>query len=425
MSRPAPLRWVVLLLLLVGGGDAALAAKSADARRGLHDLFHPLQPQRGVAHRSMAVVPLVSRAPATETGPAVSFEGVVWRPVKRSGAKGMVALEREPAEPKSAAKEGPQKAAPDPSERPAPEVLWTSGLVLRHGSRERLTRRPVVGPPPVTYAGTVGVEKQVAGTPPGADVGRTVHGPAPISFRHTMFATRSKDALADLLGIAASVVGLEPRKTPIGLGEVSAHPAIAKRLAATRKALLNLETAYGGDISGHVVFLGNRPVEIVAFPSSVTYRSYVRAAAPSLALSLVIWEGLYGRTGPVIEKPEWAALRGEAEKILRALGAATVVRAPKHKQSKQRGELWRVRAKLPRARLAGDVGWLLGDPKGKALLVELFPNGMAGPLPAPAPKPGAAPIDEDPHDRMGGALTKEYIRRFLERFHLRRRAQLR
>ena len=115
------------------------------------------------------------------------------------------------------------------------------------------------------------------------------------------------------------------------------------------------------------------------------------------------------------EIPRSRAAREAAERALTPLRSTIAKREPAARVDTA-SELWRLRAASRwRDKSLSDVGWLLLDPKGRPLWLEAWPDSTVKPLPAPAPTPGGRGTDEDPHDRKGGAMTKLFLERFLER----------
>ncbi|MCP5071039.1 MAG: hypothetical protein GY946_31130 [bacterium] len=395
---------ILVTLALLLGSSPAHAAKNADARRGLAALIGRVEARRGIAHRDLALVPLVPTAAPKSGGPLHDTIDVSWAILQPVSRKRLVTLTHP-----GVGQEGLH----------LPKLL-PSGVVLRRGTHERMTAQPVLLPARRLRMSSLLLPTQAKRAAPDKEVPHTFGGIAPHVLRHAAFAANDPDVQADVLALAAVLIGLDPRSQPIGLAELNAHAGIKKRREAVRAALAGIASAYGGDVQGHVLFIGNRPVECVLAPTADTYRSYVKAAIPGIALSHVIWEELYGRGGPATHKPDWLLLVKEAERIRKALGEPSLKSQRREARDAHAGALWRVRAKVRGGRAADDIGWLLANEQGAPLWLEAWPSSLAGPFPAPAPRPGAPPINEDPYGRDSGSLTIEFLERMLKRLRERR-----
>jgi len=412
VRRFAPLLLLGLLLLLVPlWGAPAEGARSADAKRGCKALIERVEPRHGIRVRSLVLVPLVARQPPKKPGARVSLGDLTWRPHDGSAERDVAIHEREPS----------------PAEtKKAPAVLPT-GLVLRRDDQERLVSRPGLVPAgaPATFAAPLlphtakAVEKAVE---------KATFGPlATPAQRRLLFRRPDVKALGMLVAFEAGVAGLKPDKKGASLAEISSAPEIAKAVESARGRVAKIVGAYGGEVLGHVAFLGNRPIDIVLASSPDVYAALAAQAAPGLALSLVLWERWHGREGDEPAALSWPAFIAVTERILSSLGAGTMRRQrPRPRKGAtgvtEHGSLWRVKGRAVNGGTkAVELGWLLLDGEGRPVLIEAWPEPTAPPLPPPAREPGGRGEDEDPDDRDGGALTEAYLERMLERMRERNR----
>ena len=393
--------------VLLLGAHPATAAKNSDARKGVARLVDSVAARRGIVHRDLVLVPLVPTAAPRSGGALHDTTGITWQPKRPATRKRLVTLTH-PGQ----GQEGMHQ----------PRLL-PSGILLRQGTREWITAQPLLLPPRRLPVASIPLPKQTKQAPNDDQQPRTIDGLAPHVMRHAAFVAVDADLQGDILALAAALLGLDPKAQPIGLAELEDYAGIKKRKAAVRSALAGVAAAYGGDVQGHVLFVGNRPVECVLAPTADTYLSYLQHATPGIALSHVIWEELYGRGGPDTPGPDWELMVKEAERIREALAKPSLKRQRRSARAADAGVLWRVRAKVRGGREADDIGWALADEKGAPLWLEVWPSSLAGPFPAPAPKPGAPPIDEDPYGRTSGSQTIEFLERMLERLR-ERRAQM-
>jgi hypothetical protein len=300
------------------------------------------------------------------------------------------------------------------------QTLLPSGTVLHQDAHAHMLARPVrlVGEGSATVP-RLALASEPKQPPALAEASRTFGPLAPLSFRFAAFAARDAETLGHLLSLSAVLVGLEGAGEPVGLQEIAAHTPVAARVQRAATAIGKLGDAYGGEVAGHVVLLGNRVVEVVATSAPTTWRGYLREELDGLALSLVLWEELYGRDGPEEPEPDWPACLREARRVLSLLADAALARERGARPDSDGGGLWRVRVRLRAGRLPEDVGWLALGARGRVLLLEAWPDVAKGPFPVPAREPGARPVDEDPYDRLGGALTGPFLARFLARLAAR------
>ena len=188
-----------------------------------------------------------------------------------------------------------------------------------HG-RERLLSRPVrlePGTPVDVVARACDAIEQAVGPPAGA-AGRL--GPwAPMEQRRADLLFRDVEALADVQRVQGILAGLP--ETAGTVAAVIEAPGLAARIAATLEALRPLPGAYDGTTTGHVAYLGHRPVELVLASSPATYRTLAPGSHRALAVTAALWEEFLGRTDLPAEAPEWDRFLEGTEKILRACGS--------------------------------------------------------------------------------------------------------
>lgn len=370
----------VRILLLLGLALVAtpVEAGSAGARRALRALVASVEARHGVAHRSLVVVPLVTRGAAGGVPLSCSTAGLSWS--HAAGAEVTV-----------------------DARGVAEDRLLPSGLELGEGSERRLLRTPVLA-----SAGSVPTAETVRIAPGGPKESPrsflALRGP---EVRHLLRIAPCAETLGDLLALEGRLAGLAAgvRVTPAAL---AAAPHLAPERATAKTVLAALPRAYGGTVCGHVVFLGNRPVEVVLAAQPVTYAAYAQACADGLATYFALWEELYGRTGlPPEGEPDWRRFLEVSAERIRALGAAS----PKRTASPER---WTIRA--PKA---SSLGWLLLDAEDTAVWVEAWPD--TAPFPAPSREPDGDPEDEASGTSRSGSMTIPYLERLLERLRERRR----
>lgn len=208
--------------------------------------------------------------------------------------------------------------------------------------------------------------------------------------------------------------------------EVIHAPALAARIPATLRALEAIPGAFDGATTGHLAFLGHRPVEIVLTSSPATYRTLAPGALRGLAVTLALWEEFLGRSDRPIAAPPWERVLDGSRKTLAACAAReTVLRSWRLGSREKGGGRTRMvvgpephRSLDDRSRL---VGRLLLDDDGRAILLEGYPSGADRVFPAPLSGVGERPTDARP-DVRSGALTTEFLERYLKRYRERRAA---
>ena len=410
MRRVAPLLALVALataapLSPTGRGAVAYAGYTETAK-GLKDLLASVAPRKGVHHRWLAVVPLVSPGIPKIDGPISLEAGSSWKPAPRADAPYRVAIER-------VARVGVP---------PAPFLL-PSGTVLRRGAEERLTLHPTLLPDgEAVLVDTIPLQPIVDATPPTSDTPGVIGLLSPVDFRHTVFERPKSGVLRDLLGVDALLLGLSPQKVSVPLARLDGSDSpkgeggpAADRRAPADNAMTDLTVAYGGDVVGHVVFLGNRAVEFVLTSRPAFYRSFIASEHRALAVSLVAWEEAYGQGGLVEKDPDWDGMLKESSRLLAAFGDVSLRPIKRDEPRPAAGEIWRMKATVRGGRTAVEPGWILADASGSPVFLEAWPEGGSGLLPPPAPAPGRKPPEEEEKDKKGGGISQFYLKRLLDR----------
>jgi hypothetical protein len=280
-----------------------------------------------------------------------------------------------------------------------------AGTVLQGEPDERLTALPAFLPDAQPVATRAPRVRGVPAAPPAAAAPvRTLDDLAPLEFRRSLFAGASEKDLSDLLTVEWVIAGRDP---------AAERPTIADLVASQRArvlrvsgALVPLSDAYGGDVQGHLVFLGNRLVEVAVAGTPEAYRAVLRLELRGIAFSTVAWEELHGDGGLLAADVDAKALLAEARRVMRRLAEAPAVADPGATPRAGPTGPWRVRAAVPDGAPPGDVGWLLTTPAGDGLWFEAWPDADVGLLPPPAPTPGGTP---DP--RRGGGAGVAYLER--------------
>lgn len=370
-----------LLLACALLGARTTQAGPSDARVALRELVGGVEARRGIQHRSLVVVALVSREACEDQGPAQATAGLTWE-----SHAALVAV-----------------SGVDVAE----DRLLPTGTLLGEGPRERVLAYPAaVGKGAVAEVEAVRVPFHVP-VPRGA--ARSFAGLAGPEARHVVTIAPHADALGELLTLERLLAGLPDGDVRNPLLAIRAAPRVAPARAGGAKALGRLTTAYGGEVRGMVAFLGHRPVEIVVAASAAQHAGFLRVAADGMATYLTLWEELYGRTDEAVDAVAWPRAIEVATRLLADLQQAGVRKSGDERR-------WRLRAKG-----ASRLGWLLLDEDDRAVWLEAWPLGDAGPFPVPAREPGGKPIDERPDSILQGAMTREFLKRFNERLDRIRR----
>lgn len=365
-------RLLALLPVLACLAAAPVHAGAPSPKQALRTRLASVEARRGVAHRSLALVALVARAPESAAPLAYATAGLTWAP--RKGDEVTI---------------GAEDAAED--------RILPSGVELMAGNARRLLCAPLRVPAGEGAAApTIRIVR--GGTEPAPHTFLAVRGP---EVRHLLAVAPDATALADLLDLERVLADL-PDGELVTPGALANAPRITAVRDEAKKALRVIPSAYGGALCGHVAFLGNRPVEVVLAAHPDTYAAYVRAATDGYATYLALWEELYGRTGPLLDaKPDWPRLLAVAAARVRDLGTGRPLRT-------EDAGRWKLRPKRGES-----LGWMLTDAAQDATWIEAWPTGA--PFPVPAREPGGPPEDEAAGNRESGSLTLPLLERLVER----------
>ncbi len=391
------------LALCVAGAFASPAqrASAVDDDAVIDAAIGRVHARHGVAHGSLVVIPLVvDEDDAAPAGLTDSADGVAW--ALADGSARFVDV-----------------SAPLPGASPA-ERLLRAGTLLLGGADERVLERPL----PLADGEKAHVPSAVCDArtqpDPAAAAGAPRIGPlAPLEQRK-LLVIGEDGVLPVALRVQALLAGASGVRS---VTELLAAPRVGEGVAARRPQLDRVPGAYAGRATGHVVFFGMRPVEVVLCARPALYRLLAPSYLQSTAVSHTLWCELIAGGPPEADDATVRLLVEQADKVMRGLVRAHFRAAARVPGANARFRLlgadadaedrdrWRHEPFACRATLDDDHAFVL---------LEAYEDGPEAVFPQPYREPGGRPVGEPPSNKGNGPLTPMAMERLLERIRERR-----